>query len=295
MICPNCNNNNNDNSTFCSVCGTPLDINNVTDFDKTLPSAGYQNQIPQPTNTQQMYYQNNYVQPAPFITPVKKKEYLKTIAPQNVKNYAFVSVILTILVAVAMICSYFAIINTSFDKIPIISLILNTSGGDASEVTDEFEDLMKKCEDEYEKTKDDYSEDEQDVMENLIEKGNDCADSFSISNTEEFMKAYEEACDIEDYYNDDLEDSIRDIREIFSVVKIFLIISIVFCLIFSLLGGFFKNTVLTVFGMIFSTIHAIVLCPVLILLIILALHITLIVLLSMINKDYSAYKRNPMR
>ena len=88
--------------------------------------------------------------------------------------------------------------------------------------------------------------------------------------------------------------SFNEIKEIFTAIKVAIIIAIIFCLIFSLLCGFCKSIVLVVFGMIFSAIYSFILCPIVLSLAILALHIALIVYLAKVNGAYKSYKRNPV-
>ena len=303
MFCPTCGSNNADTNAFCNVCGTPL--TNNTNYEETVQVVTQEYAQPvysQPAYTQPEYAQPEYAQPEyaqpvysqpMYATPVKKKEYLKNIAPKGTKTAATISLLLTLVLMVTMFLSYFVILNVQADSIPVVGLAFKIEDEDFSDITDELDEQIDYAQDTYEDTKDDYSSKEQKAIEKVLKAGEKCADCFSIGNVERFIKTYEDVS--EDFFEENMDiDEFNEIKEIFTAIKVAIIIAIIFCLIFSLLGGFCKSIVLVVFGMIFSAIYSFILCPIVLSLVILALHIALIVYLAKVNGAYKSYKRNPV-
>lgn len=265
MICPNCSTENPVGS-FCKNCGTRL--------SNAVPSA---------------------------VTAKNKGDYIKNFASDKCRRNALISLILTLVLIVSMVGSYFIVMGTSVEKIPLISFAAKMSDEDAVEEIGEYKREMKdkvlQGRIELANSKQKFTQEEYSLLEKLFDTTELCSESCSIRNFKKFYKVAEQITEKAnlaqkvDIAKNTIND-ISDIKEILNIVSVVLVCCVLFVLFFSALGGLLKVRFLVILGMLFALIYALILCPVWVLVLIMIMYIALIVFISMVNSEYKAYKRN---
>lgn len=126
MFCPKCGNQCNDNSTFCSNCGTTF--NNNTDSTNSMPNqvnqvnAAQPMQVPPPYPTQQ-YQQQTPPPPSPYGQQPIPPQYQQ---PVPGKGMSIASLVLGI-VAIVFCCAFYISIPCG-----VVGLILGIIGNNKS-------------------------------------------------------------------------------------------------------------------------------------------------------------------
>lgn len=263
---------------FCTKCGTLIPEGG------SCPNC---NPVVQAPNTT-----------AQHSVKLSKRQYILQLAPTSVKTFNLVGIIATILAIVFFVSCYFSVIFSSWENIPFVKLIENTSDLDIDEAKDQMGEFADQIDDSLDKIEEDRVDEELiDVTKETQKKIDDLSDSFSIKNLKDFLIVIEEFDDVYSEYPEYNEDPITfdDVNQIENILNIFIYFTfgfVVFCAIFTLFGGFFKKTGLVITGMIFTTLYTLVLCGVLFIVLGLILHILLIVSNVKVNSAYKKYKKS---
>lgn len=271
MFCPYCGTNLPDNSQSCSACGASLTpAEPTTQVPPTMPTT-----------------------PAPIVS---KNKYFSTMATPKIQTFSRVAWIVAIVLIVALVGSYFAVLNTSFEKIPVVSLALSAAGADEDEI-DEAKDAMKELVEEAEDTieiyEDELSSGDRKLIEKALKVMEDCADSISLNNINRLSDVADDIVDIEvdgaNVFEDEFDSIQEDLEEMLSAISGVILGAMIFVLIFSALGGLLRIRGLVITGLVFSVLYTLIFCGVLWLLLIVLIHSVLIYLLSQMNAEYKAY------
>ncbi len=271
MFCSKCGANNNDQAKFCAVCGQPLTA-----------------------------------QAAQTVTPVGKNQFLLTKATQKTKILGFVAWGLTLVLLLTMVLSYTNIRKTSIEDIPLVSTAMEMAslGMDEdvedvfAELKDELYDQISDMEDDLDDIRDDLSPEEEEWCERFVEIGYALAEDFSLENISDVFDHVEALAEVaedsEVFGTDDLDD-LFDIFDgidtaILTAINTALFISMAWALIWGLIGGGLRIRGFVIAGLVFSLFYTGICCGALVTLLVLAIHIALIVIITMINREYRAYK-----
>lgn len=300
MYCTNCGKSLPDDTIFCTECGTRLNQNPApTPAPAPAPA---QEAAPQaepsakPARSVKIALPPYQPKERP-ATPVGKNSYFLNYAPANTRMKALIAWGLTALCLIVMLIGYFVTVNTSIEKIPVISIFADNDDFDAekevmSEGMDELEELLEENEDEL---SDELSKSEMKLVDNLVKAGKKFAKSFSINNTKKVIKA------IDAIVTEGLEDELDldgdlmgldAIMEVLDVITTVLLIFTLFSVAFTVGGGASRLTPLVAVGLAFSTLNCLIFCGFLVMLLNLAAHICLIVFMTQLNKEYRAYRQS---
>lgn len=225
---------------------------------------------------------------------LRKGQYISQLAPTSVKTFSLVGLIATCLAIVFFIGCYFSFINTSFEDIPVIKM----TEVDIEEAKDGMDEAANKLDDLLDEAKDEGFEDDYiDAVDEAKEAVEKLSDSFSIGNIRAFLKTAREFNDVCDDYEEYGDEKI-DLDEMDALEMVLNYISygaigfVVFCAIFTLLGGFLKKNGLVIPGMLFTLFYTLVLCGALFVALGLILHVAMIVSNAIVNSSYKKYKKS---
>lgn len=203
------------------------------------------------------------------------------------KGIALLPLILTIVCCLALIISYFVVMNTSIEDLSVIAAISAITGEDL----DEFEDMKDELKANYKQLDaqfDDYKDDLSSKEEKKVEK---CLDSFkalsrslSISNMNQAISAAKDVAKIdavEDMDLDDELDILDEAAQILNIISIVILVLMLICLAFCACGGFLRVQGLVITGLVFSLLYGLIFCGILFTILFLALDVALVVVLGM--------------
>ncbi len=288
MFCPECGASLPEGTTFCSECGAKLAA--------AQPAAPvYPSQPAAPV------YQSQLAAPAYHsapLNPLKKGDYVKQQGSPAVKTASMVTLILLVVCFAIMIFGHIAMLNTSIEDIPVMSMALEATGEEDTfdDLKDELEDELDLLELEYELVEDDLEDlDAKDLkkLDQFFEVMEDTVDTMSISNMRKLIDVMEDVSETDAVEHLDLAGSVEELEEvdaIFGTVSTVLLIASMLSLLFTLIGGLIRNKVLVVLGAIGSAIFAAVLYGFLFVLLVLAAHVGMFVMISKIDGEYKAYR-----
>lgn len=256
MFCPNCGNNLAEGAQYCSFCGkTIIGVAPVT-------------------------------QPA---EPVGKTKYSFSFGPSKVKASSILSVLMTLALIGAMIGAYFSSVSTSIEEVPVVSAVIGLADvetaiddakADLAESIDEMEEELEQI--------DDFSQKEKKALNGFLGAIEDCVDALSVNNVITLAEATEEVADV---MEEDLGeiDGIYEIVDFLKALRVIFLVMMVFALAFGVFGGFFRKRGLVVAGMVLTIIYTLLFAGWLWFGITLAIHIILIVFITIVNNSYKNY------
>ncbi len=368
MNCTNCGNPLAESAKFCNKCGTPVAaapaVNSPEDFERTVsilddepipaqvpaysapePQPAYQApqpvaqptyQAPQPV-AQPTYQAPQYQAPAgaaPYASvsnepKEKKSKFIRNIAPKEVKSKAVVGTVLSVILALLLVCNIAMTLMLPVYNIPFVSLALSAEGTDvdAQQLDEEIDELLEEYEDEKEEMEQSIEDARDDGMpkkeikaaEELVELTDEMVDNFAdFGKNPSLMNLYtlynnvlrleDEIVDSDGYdliekYDpdgmvdleesiDDFDDGLEDVRDVMFILFAAVIGMWAFGFLFALFGIIFRQTALIVAGSIFSFFYAIALSNVFTALLTLVLGIVLAVFTAKVNSAYKQYKRS---
>ena len=167
-----------------------------------------------------------------------------------------------------------------------------------AELKDELYDQISDMEDDLDDIRDDLSPEEEEWCERFVEIGYALAEDFSLENISDVFDHVEALAEVaedsEVFGTDDLDD-LFDIFDgidtaILTAINTALFISMAWALIWGLIGGGLRIRGFVIAGLVFSLFYTGICCGALVTLLVLAIHIALIVIITMINREYRAYK-----
>jgi hypothetical protein len=271
MFCPKCGASQPDGAQFCSECGA-----NIAQGTPTPVSTVYSGAI------------------------VSKKEYISTMATPKTKKVVKLLPILVAVCLVVMILGHVCMLNTSMEDIPVVSMALSSTGDTDSfkEAKEELGDIIDEAEDTYDRNEDEIedklSKKELKFVEDLFKDLENCAKTFSINNIKSLFKTIEKVSETDAAEYLDLDDDVRELKEIiaiFDTVSNVMLVMSLLSLLFTVIGGLCRVKGLVIAGLIFSTIFCLIMYGWLFVLLNAASHIVLIKALGDINKEYNAYRK----
>ncbi len=292
MFCPECGANLPEGTVFCSECGA-----SVGTVQPAAPQQPvYQQPVPQYAPAG---YPNYHGAP---VNPLSKGDYLKQQATPAVKTASKLVLILLVACLAIMVIGHFTMLNTSIEKIPMVSFALDVAGADMDEfeeVKDELDDELDFLKDEYDLVEDDLdlSKKEEKWVDELFDVMKDCTESISINNVKKLMELAEDLSDTDAAEYLDLDgslDGLDEINDIIGGLSTGLLFASIFSLLFTIIGALTRVNALVVLGAIGSAIFAAILYGFLFVLLIVAAHIAMVVMLSKVNKEYKDYRNGTL-
>ena len=226
---------------------------------------------------------------------ISKKEFLANSASARTKRLTIW--ILTAVWVVAMIIGYFVAMNTPVYELSAVSMIasdemVNGLENGMGEVVNKLEETIEEQEEVLEDTLDD---EDIETLDAFVETAKEAVDNLSINNINRLMDSYEDVIGIIEN-EDELDDVSSDMGEVVGTVGTILdaISGAVMgfaavAVMLTVLGGLFRLKGFVVLGMISSTMYCILLCGVVFAVLALAVHITMLVFISLFKKEYQAY------
>lgn len=201
-------------------------------------------------------------------SPMSKKEFFATIASDNAKKFRKLALIMGILCIVFAVASAFITANTSIFEIPIFNMI----DDGFNDIEEQYEDAMDKFDDLTDKEIDEI-EDEFDMDFNEIKE---LYKNPSLSNMKELAVGL---------------DTDEDVEMIFSAFNAIIFGYALFIALFELLAVLLKKGGFAIATIIISILYFVLLAGMLMFVLFIILNIAQIVLYSMANKEYKAYKK----
>lgn len=281
MFCTRCGAYVPDGHAFCTTCGNQVDA---------APAA-------QPVEmTEPVYYEQQETvvlsdyeyQRAP---ETEKKSFVNPFAG----NRALLVKALAICCVLLLLLSYVAAVNTSFDKIPIVSMVftLADEDGEIEEMKEELGAYAERLEKGYEKSedllKDELSKGELKQLKKFIDITNDCARKMSLHNFTKLLSCFEDLADFEmedvGRFLVDSVDEAKEMKLLLNVIKGFLLFCALVCAVFVFFGGFKAKPGLAIFGTVLSVMYCLSYCHFLLLLLNLAAQIYMIRLAKRVKKE----------
>ena len=147
--------------------------------------------------------------------PVNKKEFVQNHASEPVKKKIKLAKLMSIVCVLLMLVSYFVVINTSVEKIPVIAPFMAMEDDTieyAKEGMETYAEVLEELLDEYEdELEDELTKAEIRKLEKLQKVTEKCSKRLSIANINQLANLIEDISEIdqmEDFmrYNDILED-----------------------------------------------------------------------------------------
>jgi len=276
MTCPNCGTQMQANAVFCGRCGARM---------AAAPEA---HAVP-------TYAASAAPAPQAPAGPVKKKEFLRKHADGKTKTAAFVALFTMLISIVVLMLGAYSCLNTDLREIPVLNRM------DIDDVFEDFEDIDEdELEAEFDAAERVMSRSEWRKVKKLKKSVNDILDTFSINNCFAFINILEEVDDegIFDDYDVNLNQYIGNYEEEFEMLQeaygfMIVAVNMLFVLpaLFALLGGLKKSVVWSVLALVFSILPQLALNGVLWLVANAVVLIVQIVLCSMVQKRYRAYRK----
>lgn len=244
----------------------------------------------------------------PANTPVKKKEFLKNIAPKSTKTMNIVTwLVAVVCIALLALGAYFTLTNF-IHEMPALGWTKKIA--DSNDVViQEMEAMMTTPKDspdnlynyakaEYEENKDELTPEEQAIAEDALAKCEKFIDAPNILNTRafylsvleclehdnEFSKAYAEKFEYTDNWG-------KIVADVLYWVLIGIIALAALCAILVLISAKAKNIVGVIFALILSAIPHFFFDGIPFTVIVAVVHIALIVLICIINGAYKKYRK----
>ncbi len=276
MFCTQCGNFVPDGQAFCTACGNRMDA---------APDA----QTAAPVYSQETVVLSDYQYQMP--PQQEKPSFVNSVAG----NKTFLVKALAIGCVLLLLLSYVITINTSFEKIPLISTIFTIAGesGEMDELFDEFDEYADRLDQFYEIAEDELEEElskgEMKKLDKFVDITNQCAKKMSLKNFTKLLSSYEELDeigmgDLADYIVDSVEDA-KEIKLILNIIKGFLLFCALVCAVFVFFGGFKIKPGLAIFGTVLSVMYCLSYCHFLLLLLNLAAQIFMIILAKKAKKE----------
>lgn len=299
MFCPNCG-TDNPTGAFCKNCGTPL--NTSAQSNEQAPAQPYQ-PAAQPYNPTPAQPYQPVAQPYPAVsTPaLSRKEFANSVASKGYKSKSLICLIMALVLVASLIGSYFLVLNTSFDKLPLVSAIIKSEGEDFDEVMYEIRSDSYMMRSELNAERSFLTDNEYKILDKYVTCAEKCGKNFSIQNTRNLVKAAEKVGNSNTsnrvrYYvpNSDLRD-IKEINEVLDLISGIILGFMIFALCFTAPGALCKVRGLVIVGSIFTQIYSALFCPIWATILLILLHIVVIVFISMVRNEYKAYVRNPQQ
>lgn len=274
----------------CNVCGAPLEdgVRFCGTCGTVQPEPVSQ---PTPDTSGAVSYTNpNYTTPS--ATPVSKNKYISTLGSEKVKSANKLCRIAFIAVIVIMALALYSVLNRPVIEVAFMDMALSSSDkAEFEEIVDDMGDELDQMEDQLDLLDDDLSKSEKKALKKFIDVTKDAYDSFSMMNMKAVIDTAEEIEDIDaldDFANfEGLENVSEQMDMLLDVFCICWLIPMAF----TLLGGFFKRSGLTVIAMILAAFYNLFFSGFLWLLLATAAYIVMLRALGTINKEYKAYRR----
>lgn len=197
--------------------------------------------------------------------------------------------ILTVLCIVALIVSFFVVINTSIEDLSVLTMLSTISGEDL----DEFDDIKdqakanyKEMSAQFEYYEDDLSKKDQKKVEKCLDDFKALSKSLSIQNMKDFVSSAKSVASIDEVEEMGLDEEVEaldDISKILDIVFIVILVFMLICLACCACGGFFRITGLVITGLVFSLLYGLSICGIGFMILFGVIEVALIVVLSAKN------------
>ena len=286
MFCTKCGNFVPDGQAFCTACGSRIEA--VPDAQTAAPV--------EPVYSQETVVLSDYQYQVPAQ---EENSFVNSVAG----NKTFLLKLLAIGCALLLLLSYVVTVNTSFEKIPLISTIFTIAGeeGEINEMFDEFDEYADRLDRYYEMAEeqlaDELSKGEMKKLKKFVDISNKCAKKMSLANFTKLLSSYEDLDkigmdDIADYIVDSVEEA-KEIKLVLNVVKGFLLFCALVCAVFVFFGGFKVKPGLAIFGTVLSVMFCLSYCHFLMLLLNLAAQIVMIRLAKKVKMETAQMQYYP--
>lgn len=234
---------------------------------------------------------------SPMEQAVSKREYLKYLASPKVKKSNKIAKIVALVCVLIMVIGYISAMNTSIEKIPVMSFVLKASGDAKSfdNVKISARDMMELVEeqvDEHEdELKDIMSKKEYRQFEKFLKILSNTTKTISINNLKRLTSSIEKMnAEVSEKLNlKNSADSLDSVTSVLNTISSLLMAFLVITLVFTILGALFRSDVLVVIGMILTSLYCIIFCGVLFLILNLVAHLAVLYLHKLLKKEYKAY------
>ncbi|MBE6712099.1 MAG: zinc-ribbon domain-containing protein [Ruminococcaceae bacterium] len=239
MFCTKCGANLPETAQFCTTCGNPIENANAAPAPTPAPAPAA----------------NPYAAPAlgvdPFGMPapekisakkrgIKKAQFLKTEASQQVKMVGMASLIIFAVAAVLILLSALNVSSAPLWELPIVTMTV-----DEEEIDSMKEDLeessadLDDAEDFLDEIEKEYGSDEAELMEEFIDVVREATDELSLNNVIAMLDYAEKA--VEEMDDEVLEDmklaeSIESLEEVAGLFKVIRLIILGFAILVILLA-----------------------------------------------------------
>lgn len=254
MFCTKCGAKIADGSAFCTACGNPVGAAPARPANPMPPQ-------PQPIVVGPIMPS----MPDSEMTPSTEK---KTLFNSFGTGKRMLSRIMALVCVALLLLSYVVTMNTSLEKIPMVSMAIGGAADEFDEMKDELADVADEMDRTFEKQEDELSEllskSEMKDLEKFIDVFSKCAKSFSLNNVSSLLKYYEKFADSDvireiPYITNSMDD-VREIESIISIVKVILLGFALVCCLFLFFGGFAYKPGLAIFGTILSVLYCVSFC-----------------------------------
>ena len=267
MFCTKCGKELPDGTAFCTQCGNKL---NATAPAPAAPAAPAQSRpVPQPKAG---------IPALPFGLSLNK----------------FLALVLAAVCVLCLVVSYFYIMNTSFEKIPLVSWVVGDDADDLKDAKKELQQIVKNAEKDLDDIEDALTKKEFKVVKNVLSVAKKCSKSVSINNLKALAGAIKDVSKLDSSdigvlrnIGTTVDDEVTDILGVISTV---VLVAMLFALAFTACGGFLKIRGLVITGLIFSLIYGFILCGFLFVLLFAASHIALFIFIGKAKAEAAAQK-----
>ncbi len=262
MFCTKCGTEVPEGNAFCAKCGNKIGVDPVRQ-----PVA----QPAQPEKAKFGVAEKLKAVKLPKMNFPKsadgeKKSFENPFAgnkPLLVKALAICCVLLLLL-------SYCVVINTSFEKIPLISTMFSIAGegGEIDDLFEEFDDYADRLDSFYEmaedELEDELSKGEMKKLKKFVDISNKCAKKMSLNNFTKLLNSYKDLDkigmeDIADYIVDSVEEA-KEMKLLLNVIKGFLFVCALVCAVVVFFGGYKFKFVLAIVGVVLSAMFCLSYC-----------------------------------
>lgn len=203
------------------------------------------------------------------------------------KGITLLPLILTIVCCLALVVSYFVVMNTSIEDLSVIATLSAISGEDLDEFDDMKDELKanyKQLDAQFDVYKDELSNKEEKKVEKCLDSFKALSKSLSINNMNQAISAAKDVAKIdavEDMNLDDELDVLDEAAQILNIISVVILILMLICLAFCASGGFLRVRGLVITGLVFSLLYGLIFCGILFTILFLALDIGLFIVLGM--------------